>query len=119
MGRANLDRCESTYVHAFSDGTTHLEDGRSHPLLGVYACYQAPGHTGLHRQAKAGGHQDTTWTDEEAVRNRCPSLTPEPVYSTDEWKPEHLRCAREAGHTGVHSMIVLRPYGRADQIDWP
>ncbi len=44
----------------------------------VYACSGPLGHKGRHQQAKGGGHRPVTWTDEEAVQDRCPSLSPEP-----------------------------------------
>jgi hypothetical protein len=104
--RGVLERCDSSYV----PDEPWLDD--------VFACNLRPGHTGLHEQGKAGGHPATTWTDAEAVRNRCPSHSPEAHARTQNEDPVYLRCAREAGHAGVYSMVVLRPYGRADQIDW-
>jgi hypothetical protein len=68
--------------------------------------------------ARVVAMRGTQWTDDMAVRNRCPSLSPGRHPRPLENEPVRLRCAREAGHTGVHSMIVLRPYGGHEQIDW-
>ena len=82
--------------------------------LRVYACYWEPGHSGDHGLRLWAAR----WTEEEAVQNRCPSVSPERYSDLYGFEPIHLRCGRKAGHKGMHRMATLGPYGRHDELDW-
>jgi hypothetical protein len=110
---ADLKLCESTFAPTLGDED---ERDRWYP---VYACEWLAGHPGSHMQETAGGHQPRVWEDEWAVKNRCPSLSPDAHQRTRNEAPAPLRCAREVGHAGPHTMVVKRAYGRAEQIVWP
>ena len=106
---SELERCESTYALT-------LPDGSQWPS--VCACSAPLGHNGPHMQHTSGGRDWTTWGEERAVHDRCPSLSPEPRAVALDEEPIPLRCARAAGHQGVHSMVVFRPYSVVEQVDW-
>lgn len=111
MNRYEREVCQSTF-----ESRLHWPEATQGHVL---ACTEPAGHDGRHRQYKGGGHSLAEWwPDERAVKNRCTSRSPERYPVTLEAEPQHIRCAREAGHDGMHSMIVRRPYGRGGQVDW-